>query len=430
MILPMKRQILLLILLSLVGVVHAQLSIEQCHVMAKENYPAIKKYGLIERVADVDLNDINKGWLPRIAVYGQGTIQNVVPSFPAGLSSVMEQMGQDVEGLGKLQYKVGVDVSQTIWDGGMSKAQRDIAESQKAVQQSTLEIELYTLRQKVENIYFAVLLSEEQIKQGKLTLNLLESNLDLLKARQKNGIAMQSDVDMVQAQMLEMKQSIVRAESTMKGYRKLLGLYIGADAMNASLEVPDTQLPSSYAFVRPELQLFDRRQQSLLATKRLTETAMMPKVYLFAQAFYGYPGFDNFKSIMSRDMTFNVLAGLKVSWNIDAFYTKKNTAAKTSLNMESIDIERETFLFNSRLQSEDQLQAIEGLKTVMADDAMIVELRTNVRKSAESQLQNGVIDISTLLSKITDENIARLTAKLHEIQYAQEIYKLKYTLNQ
>lgn len=129
-------------------------------------------------------------------------------------------------------------------------------------------------------------------------------------------------------------------------------------------------------------------------------------------------------------MSFNILAGIKMSWNIDAFYTKRNTSDKTALNLAQIKADRETFLFNSQLQSESQTAAIEGLRKVMTDDSRIVELRSNVRKTAESQLNNGIIDMTTLLSKITDENLAQLTAKFHEIQYLQEIYKLKYTLNQ
>ena len=156
----------------------------------------------------------------------------------------------------------------------------------------------------------------------------------------------------------------------------------------------------------------------------------MPKISFFAQAYYGYPGFDYFKSMMNHGLSFNILAGVRAAWNIDSFYTKKNKLNKIDLDMSSVEIDREIFLFNSRLQTEKDLEAIESLKKIMADDTEIIELRQNVRKAAESQLRNGIINASALLSKITDENMARLTAKLHEIQYIQEIYNLKNTLNQ
>ncbi len=155
----------------------------------------------------------------------------------------------------------------------------------------------------------------------------------------------------------------------------------------------------------------------------------MPKIGFFAQAYYGYPGLDYFKSMMTRVLSFNILAGIKVSWNIDAFYSKKNNAKLRNLNAREIASDRETFLFNSDIQATMQRNSIDGLRGLMKDDARIISLRENVRKVAESQLRNGVIDVTALLTKIYDENMARLNAGYHKIQYLQQIYNLKYTLN-
>ena len=407
----------------------AQLTLEHCQELAQENYPAIKRYGLIDKSLEIELSDINKSWLPSVTAYGQGSIQNVVPTFPAALEEVLTQMGHDVLGIGKFQYKIGVDVSQTIWDGGASKTKREIARSQEAIQQTALDVEMYALRQKVDNIYFAILLIQEQIRQSNLTLELLNANLELLSSMLKNGTAMRSDVDMVQAQLLTLKQSITQAESSEKSYRILLSIYIGEDVSAQELVLPGAGLPASMTSDRPELKLFERRQKALEISQLMTNVSLMPKIGFFAQAYYGYPGFDYFKSMMNRNLSFNIMAGVRVSWNIDSFYTKKNKLNKTAIDIDNINIERETFLFNSRLQTESQLETLEGLKNVMRDDAQIIELRGNVRKAAESQLLNGIIDATSLLSKITDENIARLTAKFHEIQYIQEVYKIKNTLN-
>lgn len=133
--------------------------------------------------------------------------------------------------------------------------------------------------------------------------------------------------------------------------------------------------------------------------------------------------------MMKRDLSFNFLAGVKVSWNIDAFYTKKNSRKNLAIASEIIENDREVFLFNTRLQTKSQTNVITGLKKVIADDSKIISLRQNVRHAAESQLRNGVIDATALLSKITAENQARLAARYHEIQLIQNIYQLKYTLN-
>lgn len=426
----MRKGIIILILSILSPLLAtAGLTIEQCVEKACDNYPMVKKYDLLASTLDIDLSDINKGWLPRIGAYGQVTAQNVVPSFPESLSGVLQQMGQPMKGLGKLQYKAGVDVSQTIWDGGVSHAQRELRRAGTAAEQSGLDVEMYAVRQRVENLYFAILLTEEQIAQNRNTMTLLDATLERLKAMLRNGTAMQSDVDMIEAQSLTVAQGIAQAESALNGYRTVLELFIGESLQGVEMIRPDSVMPSELQSDRPEIRLFDTRIVAADASRRLADTALMPKVGLFAQAYYGYPGFDYFKSMINRDLSFNIMAGVKVSWNIDSFYTKRNVSRRNRLDIAGIMAEKETFLFNSDMQVASQLEKIRGIRDVMKDDSRIMALRANVRKSAESQLENGIIDTTALLTKITDENQAALTARYHEIQLVQEIYNLKYILN-
>ena len=419
------------IFLTAVGALaaHADITIEECVRKAEANYPLIKKYELLSATTQIELSDINKSWLPRIGVYGQVTGQNVVPSFPGALKSVLTQLGSDMKGLGKIQYKVGVDVSQTIWDGGVSSTRRELARSREEVKKASNDVEMYAVRERVENLYFAILLTDEQIAQNMVTETLLESNLERLRAMLRNGTAMQSDVDMVEAQALTLKQNISLARHAVEGYRELLSLFAGEDLKKETLLKPSADEPVSDESLRPEIGLFESQCILNALSDRLTKNELMPKVGFFAQAYYGYPGIDYFKSMVSRDLSFNLLAGVKVSWNVDAFYTRKNSTRRTELNAQNIATDLQLFLFNTGLQTSSQRSTISGLRDVMKDDARIIELRANVRKAAESQLANGVIDATALLTKISDENLARLTAQLHEIQLLKEIYILKYTLN-
>lgn len=424
-----KRIFIGALLLITAGSLHAQVTLERCVELAQENYPLIKKYDLIERTQEINLSDINKGWLPQIGVYGQGTVQNAVPSFPDALSDMMSQMGTDMSGLGKLQYKIGVDVSQTIWDGGVSKSRREIARADREERQATLDVQLYSIRERVENLFFGVLLIDEQIKQTQATQSLLQSNLDRLRAMKSNGTAMQSDVDMVEAQYLAISQQLTQAQSNSQSYRRMLGIFTGMDMTGQQLEMPDAKMPDNLTPNRPEMNLFEAQTQANKAQFGSIKASLMPKIGLFAQAYYGYPGFDNFKSMMNRNLSFNVLAGVKVSWNIGSLYTKKNSERRLQLAAKTIAADRDVFLFNTSLQTQSQTDRISELMDIMKEDSRIVELRANVRKAAESQLQNGVIDATALLTKITDENQARLTSSYHEIQLIQSIYQLKNTLN-
>lgn len=409
--------------------VHAETTIEQCVEKAMANYPTVRKYGLLEATKEIDLSDINKSWLPRIGIYGQATAQNVVPSFPETLAEVLDKMGQDVAGLGRVQYKAGIEISQTVWDGGASAARREMARARQATQQAATDVELYAVRQRVENLYFAILLTEEQISQCRITHGVLTANLDNLQSMLRNGTATQADADMVEAQLLTLNQTITQARSAASGYRKVLGLFTGESLDAVPLARPEATMPADTAPARPELTLFERRLAQNRVSDRMAEASLMPRVGLFAQAYYGYPGFDYFKSMMKRDLSLNMLAGIKVTWNIDAFYTRKNTSRSILTNARDIEADRETFLLNTRMQSAAQTEAIEGLRKVMADDARITALRANVRKAAESQMANGIIDATALLTKISDENMAKLNTKYHEIQLLQEIYKLKYILD-
>lgn len=426
----MKNIMTLLVALLTSLTAFAQVTIEECLAKAERNYPIIKKYRLLDETLDIDLGEINDSWLPRIGVSGQLTGQNVVPEFPKSLTGVLDQMGQSMKGLGKVQYKIGVDVAQNIWDGGISKARREVARSQYEVSKSAIDVEMYAVRQRVESIFFAILLTEEQIEQSEITLNLLQKNIEQLQSKVRNGVAMQSDADMVEAQALTLKQSIKQAKSAAEGYQDALALFIGESIKGMRLERPLAEMPLSNENYRPELRLFDRQLQANETAQRLTDTSLMPKIGMFAQAYYGYPGFDYFKSMMNRDLSFNILAGIKVSWNIDSFYSKGKNSRRTSVNALDINADRDVFLFNSNIQSTSQRETIKGLRNVMKDDARIIELRGNVRRAAESQLANGIIDATALLTKISDENIAHLNARFHEIQLIKEIYNLKYTLNQ
>ena len=426
----MIRPYLFLALSFFLGVnLFAQVTLEECITLAQDNYPLIKKYDLLNQTREVNLSDINKSWLPQINVYAQGTVQNETPSFPESLAGIISQSGTNVSGLNEWQYKIGADINQNVWDGGSSKVQREMERAEDMERQSALDVQLYAIRERVEELYFGVLLIEEQAEQTRNMLALLQSNLDKLRVMLKNGVAMQSDVDMMEAQYLSTVQQLTHAESTSKSYRKILEIFTGKSLAGQELMKPCAYIPQDMAPDRPELRHFEAQLQVNEAREASITASVMPKIGLFAQAYYGYPGFDYFESMMNRNASFNILAGVKVSWNIGAFYTQKNDRRKLRLSSENIAVERDAFLFNTSMKTRSQLDHIDELKAVMKENDRIVELRTNVRKAAESQLDNGVIDTTDLLTKLTDEKQARLTASYHEIQLIQSIYKLKYTLN-
>ena len=209
----------------------------------------------------------------------------------------------------------------------------------------------------------------------------------------------------------------------------MLELYIGESLAGHTLERPSGDMPASMTSGRPELQMFSAQTSMNNARLRAVDATVMPKVGLFAQAYYGYPGLNYFESMRDRDMSFNAVAGIKLSWDIDSFYFKRNMKRRIAVDNAGIEAERALFLFNTDVEVSSRQSSINSLRQVISEDSRIVSLRGRVRKAAESQLANGIIDAADLLGKITDENQAQLNARYHEIQLLQNIHQLKYTLN-
>ena len=420
---------LFLLMLAVVTGAKGAVTLDYCLQRAEENYPEIRNYGLIDNLTELNLSEINRSWLPKATVYAQGNVQNIVPAFPDALRNVLASTGYEMKGMGKFQYKIAADVNQTIWDGGASKSSRKVERADAEASRAALDVELYGIRRQVESVYFGILLMEDQIAQTLSTISLLEANLKRIQSMVKNGTAMQSDADMVEAQWLTLRQSLAEARTATAGYRAVLGIYTGEDMSASELICPDATLPSSLESARPELTLFDKKIGQNLARENAIKSSLMPRVSLFAQAYYGYPGYNYFEGMTNRNLSFNIMAGVKIAWNIESLYTKDLSRKKLQTGSAMIETDRDLFLYNIRLQTARDEAAILGIREVMKEDARIVELRKNVRISAESQLANGVIDATTLLSKINDENQARLNSAYHKIQLVQNIYQLKNTLN-
>ncbi len=286
------------------------------------------------------------------------------------------------------------------------------------------------MRERVQQVFFGILLLDRQIDIARSSVELLEADLAKIRAMIAGGTAMQADADMIEAQILSARQQILQAESSREAYRSVLGIYIGEDPGDRSLTAPEASVPATADCDRPELRLFAARQELNTRRSDALQATVMPRIGFFAQGYYGYPGLNYFASMTDRKLSLNLIAGLKVSWNIDSFYTRDNNRRKYALANESVAAERDVFLFNTRLRATSESRAIDGLRRIIGEDDRIVELRGNVRRAAESQLAHGVIDANALLTKITDEQVARLNASLHQIQLLQSIYQLKYTLNQ
>ena len=418
----------MLSLVMLPTVILAQ-TLEECQQAAERNYPLIKQYGLIEKTAPLTVANIPKGWLPQVSAPAQARYQHEVMSWPDQMKTMMTGMGIDMKGLTKDQYRVGIDVNQTLFDGGVISSQKAIARQQGKVQEAQTEVQLYNVRKRVNEMYFSLLMLDEQIVLNHDMQELLAGNELKLQAMMKSGTAAESDWQSVKAERLKVMQQATSLESQKRMQTMMLSTFCGIETNNIQkplVKAENGELMSESH--RPELRALDAQIGLLNAQEKALNAALMPKLGVFAQGYYGYPGLNMFEDMMSHKWSLNGIIGARLTWNIGALYTRKNDKAKLQLQRDLTESNREVFLFNNRMEQLQQSEEISRYKQLMNDDAEIISLRAAVRKAAESKLSHGIIDVNDLLREINQENAARVQQSMHEIEMLKEIYD-KITTN-
>ena len=418
-----KRRFLTIALVSLTVAAQAQ-TLEECQRAAEQNYPLIRQYDLIEKTTDLTVSNIQKGWLPQISASAQATYQSDVMSWPDEMKGMMSHMGIDLKGLKKDQYRMGVDINQTVFDGGAINSQKQIAREQGKVQAAQTEVSLYQVRKRVNEMYFSLLMLDDQIRLNHDLQELLAGNEKKLTSMVKSGTAAESDLKNVKAERLNVIQQATNLESQRRMLQTMLGTFCG-------IEIKNVQKPAasdiSTTNNRPEMRLFDSQLQLANAQEKALNAALMPRLSVFAQGYYGYPGYNMFEDMMRHDWSLNGMIGARLTWNIGALYTRKNDKAKIQLQRDLTENSREVFLFNTNLEQIQQNENIARYKKLMADDHEIISLRSSVRKAAESKLSHGIIDVNDLVREINQENAAKVQLSMHEIEMLKQIYDYKFT---
>ena len=404
-------------------------SLEECQQAAEKNYPLIRQYGLIEKTTELTVDNIQKGWLPQVSASAQATYQSDVPSWPDQMETMMNGMGIHMKGLKKDQYRVGIDVSQTIYDGGAISSRKTIAREQGNVEAAQTEVSIYNVRKRVNEMYFALLLLDEQIKLNSDLQALLSGNERKLASMVKGGTAAESDWQNVKAERLNVVQQATGLASQKQMLQRMLSTFCG-------MEVKEVQKPLMYATmtqeqkgVRPELKALDAQINLLNAQEKALDAALKPKFGVFAQGYYGYPGMNMFEDMMRHNWSLNGLIGARLTWNIGALYTRKNDKERINDQRSMINVQREVFLFNNNMEQIQQNENIERYQKLMKDDEEIIKLRSAVRKAAESKLAHGIIDVNDLVREINAENAARVQQSIHEIEMLKEVYDWQFTVN-
>ena len=409
------------IFLLFIGLINAQetITLEQCYQWSRENYPLIKKQELIKKAEQYTTENALKGWLPQVNITAQATYQNDVTQFPVKLPNM------NVEPLSKDQYKVFADVSQTIYDGGNIRNQKNLAKIQSEVQNIQTEVELDKLKERINQIYFGILLTDKQLLQLKLTKSDINEGIKKAEAQLKNGVIFRSNLDVLKAELVKIEQKEIELQAIKQNFVQMLSYFIKKNIdENTQLETPEKILLTKNNN-RSELKLFDAQKQLLETQRKIINTKNTPKLGAFFQGGYGKPGFNMLKNEFD---TFYI-AGVRLNIPITGFYTKKNDLQLLDNQSQDIEIQRENFLFNQNFTEIQQKNDLDKIQNLIDKDDELITLRKSIKKASLAQLENGVITTNDYLREVTAEEQAILTKITHEIQYLLTQYNLKAQLN-
>ena len=430
----MKHRIILWFFVTVATTVSAQtVTLDSCRRWSKANYPLIQQYQIVSQSEAYSVSNAARAWLPQVRFSAQATWQTDAARYPEEMNDMLAVMGVEIDGIRQDQYKIALDISQNIWDGGRSRADKDIAQAQAEADRLAVDVDFYTLESRVDNLYFGILLLEGQKTQNRHRLELLEENRRRCQVLAENDMLLQSDLDAVEVEIITVNQRNDQINSSCEAYRQMLSLMTGRNLSTAELTTPPsvetrhgTSLQQNN---RPELQLLDARIDLLTAQQKMVKVASMPQFSLFAQGWYGYPGLNMFENMQNAKWSLNAIVGARMQWNIGAYYTQGNRLNQLRNMQQQLKVQREVFNFNNQLEQSQENGEISRLQRTLQDDERIVQLRRSVREAGERKHDNGIISTSELLQLIGDESVAQSALILHQIELLKKQYEYKHTIN-
>lgn len=419
-----QKYVLMFLLGSLsIGLFKGQsekMSIEECYRLAKEHYPMIKRKDIIAKAADYNVENANKKYLPQVSFSGQATYQSQTINFSDALGAL--PINTPLPSLNKDQYKIQGEIDQMLYDGGATYNQKELIKANTELQQQNIETNLYALKQRINNLFFSILLMDEQLKQNDLNKSNLQTQIQKTEAALKYGVAYRSNLDELKAEIINIEMMSTEYTTNREAYLKMLSLFIGKELSNSTqLEIPDNETFQA-DIIRPELKAFDLQKSIYDIERKNLKSDFLPKVSAFFQGAYGRPTLN----IIENKFGPWFITGVRFSWSLESLYTTSNKKEILELNKKTADVDKETFLMNTKLDLTQQDEQVKKYTQLLEQDGKVIALRESVKQSAEAQLSNGVITIHEYIQKLNAEHLARQTLILHQVQLLQAKYNQKF----
>lgn len=406
-------------------------TIEDCYSLVRENYPLVRRYELLDLTEEYTLKNAYMNYFPQISLQGSASWQTDVLEFPFDLSPY----GIEMPTFSKDQYAAIIELSQVLWDGGMIAANRANFRAKADVDMAQQEINMYSLREKVNELYFGILYIDQQLRRTDILMQDLGREYARIEGCIANGVANVSDLDLIEVERITQRQGRDQLESMLEAYLRVLTLMTGVkidDSRQLVMPVPEGMDKEAMldAIIqaeirRPELMLYKAQELEIDTQLDYWTAGGLPQFSLFIRGGYGRPGLN----MMDNSFQPFAIGGIRLVWNISQLYSLGYGKKIVNYSKEQINTVRETFLFNTDLQVQEQVAEIRRYFRTVEDDEKIVELREGIRRSTEAGVENGTKNASDLVSEINKENAARKQLIMHQIEMMKAIYELKTIKN-
>lgn len=407
---PMKFCLLMVMLLPIrLGLAQTtpSLSLDSCYALAKQHYPLVKQTALIEQSKVYSIENASKSYWPQVSINGQATYQSEVTSLPITLPNI------NVPTPSKDQYKLYGEINQPLTDLFTVKQQKSLIEANAMIELQKVEVELSKLKERINQLFFGILLIDAQKEQTLLLKKDLKAGMDKIKAAIANGTSFKSNENILKAEELKADQRLIELQSNRKGFIDMLSLFINKPlSESVVLEMPWSQ-PVLEQINRPELKLYEFQKRAFDVQQSLINAKTRPKFNLFLQGGYGRPALN----ALSNEFNTYYIGGLRLNWNLSSFYTSGKEKKQLELSKTIQDTQKETFLFNTKLSLLQQSNEMKKYVALLDNDNQIIALRQEIKVTAMAQLENGTITSNDYLTYLNAEDQAKQTQILHQIQY-------------
>ncbi len=407
---------LIVILFALPMVAQQSITLQECYDLVTTNYPIAKQSQLFKQQNDLDLEVISKAKLPQLDLSAQATYQSDVISIPIPNTSI--------EPLNKDQYRATLSVNQLIYNGGIINTSSQVKNAQLQTQQKQVEVSLYQLKQKVNELYFSIILLEKKKQLLTEKQTQLQAQLKEVKSGVNNGLLLPSSDKVLEAELLKIDQEFSEINSNklslIDNLSSLTGTLLNQET---SFIIPLTQTTINDEINRPELDLFQLKKEEINLSEALIKKQNSPKLVGFATGGYGNPGLNMLDNSFQTFYT----VGVKINWNVFDWNINKKQRESLAINKDLVETELETFKLNTNIERNNYKKEIKKISDLIKIDSNIIALRKTVLNATESQLRNGVITTSAYITELTNLNEAENSLATHQIQF--ELAKANYNIS-